>query len=202
MKLYQIDDAGSLFISPALESWQPLTDQKITTVFDVDEEPDPMLPTVSGGGFLYVYFWFEDRGLPDLVTLHNLGRLGADLIACGHRVLSHCGMGHNRSALLAGVMLTYLGHSGEEAIARIRARRQGALYNHVYSDYLASLPVMRPASLAGLPEGMPGLATASPAMITTVTTTVTTATVSASGATITAGSITTEVALTEVQEVS
>ena len=36
MKLYQIDDAGSLFISPALESWQPLTDQKITTVFDVD----------------------------------------------------------------------------------------------------------------------------------------------------------------------
>ena len=54
----------------------------------------------------------------------------------GDRVLSHCGMGLNRSALMAGLILMYGGMSGADAVARIQSRRTGALYNEVFRDYL------------------------------------------------------------------
>jgi protein-tyrosine phosphatase len=88
---------------------------------------------------LYIYFPFEDQELPDLHQLHALGQLGAQLVAQGQRVLVHCAMGHNRSALLAGVILTYLGMSGAEAVARLRQRRHGALYNTHFATYLQTL---------------------------------------------------------------
>jgi hypothetical protein len=56
------------------------------------------------------------------------------------RILVHCAMGHNRSALLAGVILTYLGMSGAEAVAQLRQRRHGALYNTHFATYLQTLP--------------------------------------------------------------
>ena len=62
------------------------------------------------------------------------------MISQGYRVLCHYGMGHNRSALLAGLILTYLGLSGEEATALIRKQRMGALYNKKYAAYLLGLP--------------------------------------------------------------
>jgi protein-tyrosine phosphatase len=89
---------------------------------------------------LYIYFPFEDTELPDLHQLHALAQLGAQLVAQGQRVLVHCAMGHNRSALLAGVILTYLGMSGAEAVVRLRQRRQGALYNTHFATYLQTLP--------------------------------------------------------------
>jgi protein-tyrosine phosphatase len=49
-------------------------------------------------------------------------------------------MGFNRSALLAGIILTYLGASGEEALDMIRNRREGALYNETFASYLCALP--------------------------------------------------------------
>lgn len=54
---------------------------------------------------------------PDVAKLHQLARLGARCIAQGLRVLCHCGMGHHRSALLAGLILTYLGMPGAQAVA-------------------------------------------------------------------------------------
>jgi protein-tyrosine phosphatase len=54
-------------------------------------------------------------------------------------VLSHCSGGFNRSGLVAGLILNELGVSGAEALARIRARRPGALFNETFADYLASL---------------------------------------------------------------
>src|SRR5437762_9389354 len=89
---------------------------------------------------LYIYFPFEDKQLPDLQQLHAFGQLGARLVAQGQRVLVHCAMGHNRSALLAGVILTYLGMSGADAVARLRQRREGALYNKRFATYLQTLP--------------------------------------------------------------
>jgi protein-tyrosine phosphatase len=70
--------------------------------------------------------------------LRAVARMAATLIADGHRVLSHCGMGFNRSALMAGLILVELGMSGEAAVAQIRARRPGALYNDRFAGFLTA----------------------------------------------------------------
>jgi hypothetical protein len=49
-------------------------------------------------------------------------------------------MGHNRSALLAGLILTSLGMPGADAVALLRQKRQGALYNKTFASYLQGLP--------------------------------------------------------------
>ena len=65
--------------------------------------------------------------------------LGADLVRSGHRVLSHCGMGFNRSALVAGLILHELGMPGPQVVSRLRDRRPGALFNDFFAAYLESL---------------------------------------------------------------
>jgi len=77
--------------------------------------------------------------LPNLNKLHALGTLGASLVASGHCVLSHCGMGYNRSALVAGVILHKLGMAGPDIVRRIQERRPGALYNECFAAYIESL---------------------------------------------------------------
>jgi hypothetical protein len=41
---------------------------------------------------------------------------------------------------MAGLILTELGYDGPSAIARLRERRPGALYNERFAEYLSSLP--------------------------------------------------------------
>jgi protein-tyrosine phosphatase len=139
MDIFQIDDQGQLFISADVDNWDPIESHGITVVCDLDDDLDIGVPEIPDQ-LLYVYFPFEDKDLPDLNRLHSIARLGAELIRNGHKLLSHCGMGHNRSALLMGVILTYLGMSGEEAVALIRQKRQGALYNKTFASYLQRLP--------------------------------------------------------------
>ncbi|SFB91188.1 protein-tyrosine phosphatase family protein [Spirosoma endophyticum] len=153
MELYQITDEGTLFISPSIDDWNPISQLTIDAVFNLDCTLDQNIPEVMNDT-LYIFFPFEDQHLPDLKKLHDLARLGANLINSGHQVLSHCGMGHNRSALLAGLVLTYLGLSGKEAVRLLRAKRQGALYNKEFAAYLESVPangiplnVQRPATM-------------------------------------------------------
>jgi protein-tyrosine phosphatase len=143
MELFQIDAHGSLFIAPDIDDWQPIVAQQIHVIFDLDGDPDLGVPTVANQ-LIYIYFPFEDKDLPDLGKLHQLARLGASCIQQGYRVLSHCGMGHNRSALVAGLILTYLGLSGEQAVALLRRQRKGALYNKVFAAYLQALPSSAP----------------------------------------------------------
>src|SRR5271165_6517786 len=108
MELIQIDDAGQLFISPAIEDWKLLHDREIDTIIDLEGDLDAGVPTVPNQ-CLYIYFPILDDGLPDLVKLHAISRLAASLVEAGHRVLAHCGMGYNRSALVAGLILCKLG---------------------------------------------------------------------------------------------
>ena len=61
------------------------------------------------------------------------------LVRDGHVVLSHCGMGFNRSALVAGLILHELGMPGTDVVARLRDRRPGALFNERFTAYLESL---------------------------------------------------------------
>ena len=135
---YRIDDQGQLYISPAIREWQPLADLGIDTVIDMDAGLDECIPTTPEG-CLYVYFPIYDEALPNLARLEAIGNLGAELIRRGHRVLSHCGMGFNRSALVAGVILNKLGHAGPQIVQRLRERRPGALFNEIFANYLDSL---------------------------------------------------------------
>src|SRR5215813_12042519 len=138
MDLYQVDDAGSLFISPALSTWEPLRERGIDTVIDLEGDVDRCIPTVPNE-VLYVYFPIYDEELPNLAKLNAVADMGAVLIRSGHRVLSHCGMGFNRSALVAGLVLLRLGMTGPEAVRRLRGRRPGALFNKIFAAHLESL---------------------------------------------------------------
>jgi hypothetical protein len=144
VEIFQIDREGKLFISPDIDSWEPILEHNITAIFDLDSGVDAGIPIVPDRT-IYIYFPFEDkRGLPDLQKLHKTAQFGASLIESGYGVLSHCGMGHNRSALLAGVILTYLGITGAEAVTLLKQKRRGALYNKVFASYLRSLPKAQP----------------------------------------------------------
>src|SRR5437899_12332966 len=140
MEVYQVDDNGQLFISPALASWDALSARGIDTIIDLEGGLDDHIPTTSNH-CLYVYFPIDDDNeqLPCMVRLSAIAKLAAALINDGHRVLSHCGMGYNRSAFVAGLILIELGIPGEEAVARLRERRPGALFNDGFATYLASL---------------------------------------------------------------
>ena len=95
------------------------------------------------GHLLYIYHHIYDEDLPDLARMRALALMGAHLIREGQKVLAHCGMGFNRSALLAGLILIELGMDGPAAVERLRARRPGALFNECFADYLLA---MRPRS--------------------------------------------------------
>jgi protein-tyrosine phosphatase len=154
MDIYQIDDKGQLFISADVDNWDPIESNGITVVCDLDDDLDIGIPEIPDQ-LLYIYFPFEDKNLPDLGRLHSIAILGAELVRNGHKLLSHCGMGHNRSALLMGVILTYLGLSGEEAVTLIRQKRQGALYNKAFASYLQGLPGAHIENVQKNQQGIP-----------------------------------------------
>ena len=139
MNTFCIDDAGCLFISPRIDDWQLLESHGITIVIDLEGGLDDGVPSVPNH-VLYLYYPIFDEELPDLDKLKAVARLGSSLIQAGHKVLSHCGMGFNRSALVAGMILVHLGMSGEEAFHLLRSKRPGALFNEVFASYLRGLP--------------------------------------------------------------
>jgi protein-tyrosine phosphatase len=138
MELFQVDDERLLYISPTITDWGALTCHGVDTVIDLDGELDSGVPTLPDQ-CLYIFFPIFDGDLPNLDKLHALGILGASLVASRHCVLSHCGMGYNRSALVAGIILHKLGMSGPDIVRRIQERRPGALFNERFSAYLESL---------------------------------------------------------------
>jgi protein-tyrosine phosphatase len=142
MTLVPVNEAATLFISPAIADFSPVLDRGIDVVIDLEGGLDHGVPTVPNH-MLYVYFPIYDEDLPNLAKLEGVARLGADLVRSGHRVLSHCGMGFNRSALVAGRILVELGVPGSHAVAHLRAARPGALFNEVFAAHLESLPARR-----------------------------------------------------------
>ena len=135
--IVQMDDDGHLFLSAAIEDWEPVLAKGIDTVIDLEGGVDHGVPEMADR-FLYVYLPIHDGELPDLDRLHAVARMAAQLIKRGDRVLSHCGVGLNRSALMVALILRYLGMDSAAAVERCRERRPGALYNKVFADYLIS----------------------------------------------------------------
>jgi len=135
--LFPVDDEGRLYISPAIRDWNHLEPAGVRVVIDLEGGIDhgvPVLPNHT----LYLYFPIFDEDLPDIERLHGIAQLGARLVRSGQPVLSHCGAGFNRSALVAGLILVELGWSGAEALQRLRERRPGALFNETFAAYLGS----------------------------------------------------------------
>ena len=139
LKLHQVDDVGCLYISPVITDWSILAAQGVDTVIDLEGGLDQCIPAVPNG-CLYVYFPIYDEQLPDACKLEAVVALGVSLVNSGHRVLVHCSMGYNRSALVAGLILNRLGVRGEEVVSRLRERRPGALFNEIFAEHLRSLP--------------------------------------------------------------
>ena len=137
--IVQLDEKNMLFLSPDIDDWQPLKECCIDAVIDLDGDLDKGVPT-DPNQVLYIYFPIFDENLPDLVKLHAVARLGATLIGSGQKVLTHCRMGFNRSALVAGLILVHLGMSGAAAVELLRLKRPGALFNENFAAYLQSLP--------------------------------------------------------------
>jgi protein-tyrosine phosphatase len=138
VSLIQVDDAGLLFISPAISDWQTVSAHGVDVVIDLEGGLDECIPTLPNT-CLYVYLPIYDEELPDPTRLEAVTMLGAHMVRSGHRVLSHCGMGFNRSALVAGLILHKLGMKGPQIVEQLRARRPGALFNEVFASHIASL---------------------------------------------------------------
>lgn len=138
MDLVQIDEKNRLYLSPAIDDWQPIEKHDISAVIDLDGDLDIGIPTIPNH-IVYIYFPIYDDNLPNLAKLHAVAKLGAQLVQEGHKVLAHCGLGLNRSALVAGLILNYLGMKGKDAVALLREKRPGALYNETFASYLESL---------------------------------------------------------------
>ena len=136
-ELYPIDDEERLFISPIITDWAPVHARGIEIIIDLEGALDAGVST-RPGHLLYIYHHIYDEHLPDLARLHAVVELGARMIRGGQKVLAHCTMGLNRSALVAGLILTELGYDGPTALERVRLRRPGALYNDMFADYLAA----------------------------------------------------------------
>lgn len=140
--LVQIDDEGLLYISPVIHDWTPILERGIQAVIDLEGGLDHGVPTVPDG-LVYLYFPIYDEELPDLEKLDAVVTLGAAMVRARRPVLSHCGMGFNRSALVAGLILCRLGHSGPDAVQRLRRCRPGALFNECFASHLQSLTPTR-----------------------------------------------------------
>jgi len=136
--LFQLDEAGHLFISPAIRAWEPIHERRINVVVDLEGDIDHGVPTMPNS-ILYIYFPIHDEDLPNLAKLHAIAGLGASLITSGHRILSHCGMGFNRSALVAGLIMSKLGMPGPEVVDTIRRKRTGALFNENFAKFLGEM---------------------------------------------------------------
>ena len=135
--IVQMDDDGRLFLSAAIHDWKPVLDRGINVVIDLEGGVDHGVPEIANH-FMYLYLPIADGDLPDLDRLHAVAKMAAELVHRGDRVLAHCGLGLNRSALMVALILRYLGMEGPAAVERCRQRRPGALYNPVFAEYLLS----------------------------------------------------------------
>ncbi|OGF14510.1 MAG: hypothetical protein A2W00_04900 [Candidatus Eisenbacteria bacterium RBG_16_71_46] len=149
MELIPIDDHERLFIGTAITDWGPIEATGIRLVIDLEDGLDGGVPTAPDR-ILYVYFPMRDAELPNPASLRHTAAFAAAMYRSDHKVLVHCEMGYNRSALMGGLILHELGWAGADAVTRLVERRPGALFNEVFRAYLLGLP--RAIGTEGLPE--------------------------------------------------
>jgi hypothetical protein len=126
---------------PALPKATAMTERGITMVINLWHGRDDALAAAVAD---YVHVPVPDGRMNDDSFAHYdvHARLAARAVANGGSVLTQCQGGRNRSGLLAGLTLCYwLGISGNEAVARVRAGRGGvAIRNPHFQSWLKSIP--------------------------------------------------------------
>jgi protein-tyrosine phosphatase len=142
MDIIAVNPGETLFVSGDIEDWEAVHKLRIDVVVDMDGDVDRGLP-VGPDAIFYVYHPIRDEDVPNVAKIEALGRLVADLVTADHRVLVHCRMGFNRSVLVIATALTYMGLSGREAVADLRRRRPGALFNEAFATHVEALPPRR-----------------------------------------------------------
>src|SRR5689334_7912840 len=74
-EIVPMDDEGKLFLSAAIEDWQPILDKGINVVIDLEGGVDHGVPT-EANQFLYIYLPIHDAEMPDMDRLHAVSKLG------------------------------------------------------------------------------------------------------------------------------
>ncbi len=95
---------------------------------------DPSTVAVAQGKLL-LHWPIADGPIPWLSAPHGLAATISELLDDGAVVFVHCHAGMNRSCMVAGLVLIYRGMAGDEAVRRIRERRQGSLSEY-YAEWL------------------------------------------------------------------
>jgi protein-tyrosine phosphatase len=89
--------------------------------------------------FLDTYlFWpiHDLHFLPDTNFLYMVCRFIEMQVSWGTKVLVHCSQGLNRAGLVCARVMIMKGLCGREAIAKIREKRPGALWNPVFAEFI------------------------------------------------------------------
>lgn len=126
---------------PALPKATAMAERGITLVINLWHRRDDALADAVDR---YLHVPLPDGRLTDdhfaLFDAH--ARFAARALTAGGSVLMQCQGGRNRSGLLAGLTACYwLGISGDEAVARVRAGRgQVAVGNPHFLSWLKSIP--------------------------------------------------------------
>jgi len=139
LDIVHVDDREGLYVSSEIDDWDLVRSLDIRVIVDLEGGLDYGVPTVPGS-VLYIYLPMHDHlELPNLVKMDAVAAMCADLYRKGYRILSHCGMGLNRSPLMAGRILNELGWRGPAIVERLQTKRPGALYNEVFCEYVRGL---------------------------------------------------------------
>jgi protein-tyrosine phosphatase len=126
--------------APSAPDWSEIRALGMQCVVDLAGELGPVAPA-EFDSLLFVFWPIDDGPLPDLSRLEDISNLVVEQVKAGWKCLSHCAAGINRSGLVnAMVVRQLLKLSGHDAIAYIRAHREGALSNPAFVQYLESLP--------------------------------------------------------------
>ncbi len=132
MEIFQIDE--NLYQSSIID------DVERARMFDACIDLEGGIDPDSGDFKIYLKWTIEDAGLPDLELLNLVASFGYDLAYKKKmKVLVHCRQGINRASLINGVILWIKGMRGEEIVNYIRSKRQGALFNQNFVNYLVNL---------------------------------------------------------------
>jgi protein-tyrosine phosphatase len=118
----------------------------VVDLADADAYP----PATEVDGLTYLKCPLVDGDdVPDPALTLRLAALVAGLVDDGHQALVHCTFGRNRSGLVVTLVVReLLGLSGRDALAHVRDRRDRAVNNETFAEWLTSLPA---------PEGQSGV---------------------------------------------
>ena len=143
MKIYEIlpnalYQSAEFFKLPIREKLKNLSEFGIDIVVNLYKNEDKELEKHL---FAYVYFPMPDGKTFDVKGVETLSSLMAQSVFAGHRVLTHCHAGRNRSGFVNAMALWKIvpGMTGRKALELVRERRPNAIDNPYFEKYLLNL---------------------------------------------------------------